>query len=49
MAVPGPVSSARSAGCHRLLQRADVRLVTCVEDILDTVAAPAEQPEAPRR
>jgi len=49
MAVPGPVSSAQSAGCHHLLQRADVRLVTCVEDILDTIGTPAEQPEAPHR
>ncbi len=39
MAVPGPITSAQSAGCHRLLQEEDVRLVTCVEDVLETVGA----------
>jgi DNA processing protein len=34
MAVPGPTTSAQSAGCHRLLQQEGVRLVTCVEDVL---------------
>jgi DNA processing protein len=34
MAVPGPVTSAQSAGCHCLLQEQDVRLVTGVEDVV---------------
>ena len=37
LAVPGPVTSATSIGCHRLLQRADqpAHLVTSVADILE--------------
>lgn len=36
LAVPGPVTSAMSAGCHRLIQRDDepARLVTSVADVL---------------
>ena len=36
LAVPGPVTSAMSAGCHRLIRRDDdpARLVTCVADVL---------------
>jgi DNA processing protein len=36
LAVPGPVSSAMSVGCHRLLQRPEdpAHLVTSVEDVL---------------
>jgi len=47
MAVPGPVTSAQSAGCHRLLQQEDVPLVTCVEDVLDVLDAPRAQPPLP--
>jgi DNA processing protein len=39
MAVPGPITSAQSAGCHRLLQEEDARLVTGVEDVLEMVGA----------
>jgi DNA processing protein len=41
MAVPGPITSPMSAGCHELLRR-DVDpavLVTCVEDVLQLVGA----------
>ncbi|HJQ02498.1 MAG TPA: DNA-processing protein DprA [Jatrophihabitans sp.] len=36
LAVPGPISSAMSVGCHRLLQRPDepAHLVTSVEEVL---------------
>jgi DNA processing protein len=39
MAVPGPVTSAQSVGCHRLLQEEDARLVTRAEDVLEMVGA----------
>jgi DNA processing protein len=41
MVVPGPVTSAMSAGCHALLQRHEglVRLVTCVPDILEHIGS----------
>jgi DNA processing protein len=41
MAVPGPVTSPLSAGCHDLLRRetAPALLVTCVEDVLAVVGA----------
>jgi DNA processing protein len=37
MAVPGPVSSAMSVGCHDLLRTADACLVTSVADIAESV------------
>jgi DNA processing protein len=41
LAVPGPVTSAMSVGCHRLLQRDDhpAQLVTSVADILEFCSA----------
>jgi DNA processing protein len=39
MAVPGPITSAQSVGCHRLLQQPGVRLVTGVEDVLESIGA----------
>jgi DNA processing protein len=48
MAVPGPVTSAMSEGSHDLLRgvrvgdHAEVRLVTCVEDVLAEVGAIGE-------
>ncbi len=39
MVVPGPVTSAKSVGCHRLLQQDDARLVTSAADVLEMVGA----------
>jgi DNA processing protein len=48
MAVPGPVTSAQSAGCHRLLQHEGVRLVTGVQDVVEILGAVgANMPPAP--
>lgn len=32
-AVPGPVTSSASAGCHRLIREYDAALVTCADDV----------------
>jgi DNA processing protein len=48
MAVPGPITSAASAGCHDLLRGGDAvdhsaaRLVTGVEDVLGEIGTPGE-------
>jgi DNA processing protein len=42
MAVPGPVTSAMSVGCHALLQRERAVLVTSVEDVLAVVGSIGE-------
>ena len=34
-AVPGPVTSAASAGCHRLIRECDARCVTSVEEMVE--------------
>jgi len=55
MAVPGPVTSAASAGCHRLLaaESGPARLVTDIDDVLlvigsasDVSSVPAERPNS---
>lgn len=38
-AVPGPVTSAASAGCHRLLREFDARCVTNADDVLELLGA----------
>ncbi|UFU04156.1 DNA-processing protein DprA [Ruania suaedae] len=43
-AVPGPVTSASSAGCHRLL-REGAECVTAAAEVLQLLAAPGEVPE----
>jgi DNA processing protein len=57
MAVPGPVTSAMSVGCHELLRAGDgtAHLVTCAAHVLDVVgqlgadlAPAAERPTDPR-
>jgi DNA processing protein len=53
LAVPGPVTSATSAGCHRLV-RADepARLVTCATEVIEEIGLIgelAEHPEPLRR
>ena len=48
MAVPGPVTSAMSAGCHDLLRRdPPALLVTSVDDVLDVVGGVGESPVRP--
>ena len=42
-AMPGPVSSALSMGCHGLIQQRRAVLVTCVDDLLTQISA---QPES---
>ncbi|MFC4126563.1 DNA-processing protein DprA [Nocardia rhizosphaerae] len=45
MAVPGPVGSASSAGCHRMIREGEALLVTGAEDIVDE-AGPLRLPVA---
>ncbi|MFI7525673.1 DNA-processing protein DprA [Nocardia salmonicida] len=45
MAVPGPVGSASSAGCHRMIREGEALLVTRAEDIIDE-AGPLRLPVA---
>ncbi|MBL1079082.1 DNA-protecting protein DprA [Nocardia sp. 2] len=35
MAVPGPVTSAVSVGCHRMIREGEAYMVTCADDVLD--------------
>jgi DNA processing protein len=44
MAVPGPITSDRSAGCHKLIadETEPARLVASVDDILATIGAPSD-------
>jgi DNA processing protein len=49
LAVPGPVSSAVSAGCHRLIQDGTARLATSADDVIAVIDQSEEadaQPEA---
>jgi DNA processing protein len=41
-AVPGPVSSAASAGCHRLIRDYDATLVTNADEVAQLLTAPGE-------
>ncbi len=45
LAVPGPVTSPASAGCHHLIREGGVILASCPEDVLDLVA-PVGSPSA---
>jgi len=38
MAVPGPVTSEQSAGCHDLIRDTDATCVTCAADVLELIA-----------
>lgn len=49
MAVPGPVSSAMSTGCHELIREAHATLVTSVEDVIETVGRLGTQRPAASR
>lgn len=39
-AIPGPVTSATSTGCHRLIHDGDTHLITCATDIIDLLDDP---------
>jgi DNA processing protein len=54
MAVPGPITSSRSVGCHQLVRDHDARLVTRVAEVLeeigrlgDDLAEPVRGPDRP--
>jgi DNA processing protein len=49
MAVPGPVTSRQSAGCHRIIREWGATCVTCAADIIEMVSplGVADAPEAP--
>ena len=49
MAVPGPVTSAASAGCHELVRSRDAALVTDAADVLDLVGDLLTDARDPRR
>jgi DNA processing protein len=49
MAVPGPVTSAMSAGCHELVRGARASLVTDAADVLDLVSALGDAAQPRRR
>ncbi|MFD4192569.1 DNA-processing protein DprA [Amycolatopsis thermoflava] len=40
MAVPGPVTSALSIGCHELIRESGATLVASVDDVIETVGRP---------
>lgn len=39
LAVPGPVTSAASAGCHRMIADGRARLITCADDVITALAS----------
>jgi DNA processing protein len=45
-AVPGPVTSVTSAGCHRLLREFDATCVTSAADVVELVLGPSDVPLA---
>jgi len=49
MAVPGPVTSRQSAGCHQIIRDWGATCVTCAADIIEMVSplGIADSPEAP--
>ncbi len=44
MAVPGPVTSDLSAGCHDIIRDWGAVCVTCAEDVIELLSFPAEDP-----
>jgi DNA processing protein len=44
--VPGPITSAASAGCHRLLREGGATLITSADDVLELLGRenPTAQP-----
>jgi DNA processing protein len=49
MAVPGPVTSAQSAGCHETVRNWGAVLVTSAADVMDLTFPVGEEPATPRR
>lgn len=49
MAVPGPITSAQSAGCHELIRSGRASLVTQATEVLELVAPAGEHLLTPRR
>jgi DNA processing protein len=49
MAVPGPVTSAQSAGCHEIVRNWGAVLVTSAADVMDLTLPVGEEPATPRR
>lgn len=49
MAVPGPVTSAQSSGCHELVRSKGAVLVTGAAEVLEVIGAAGEHLLAPRR
>ncbi len=49
MAVPGPVTSALSAGCHEWIRSRRAELVTCAAQVLELVAPMGDHQLAPAR
>jgi DNA processing protein len=49
MAVPGPVTSAQSAGCHEAVRNWGAVLVTSAADVMDLAFPVGEEPATPRR
>jgi DNA processing protein len=48
MAVPGPVTSAPSAGCHEIVRNWGAVLVTSAADVMDLTFPVGEEPATPR-
>jgi len=48
MAVPGPVTSAQSAGCHQIIRDLGAALVTSTADILNVLSGTPEPDQAGR-
>jgi DNA processing protein len=46
MAVPGPVTSAQSAGCHRIIREWAATCVTCADDVIEMLS-PLGAPQTP--
>ncbi|HEY1323487.1 MAG TPA: DNA-processing protein DprA [Streptosporangiaceae bacterium] len=49
MAVPGPVTSSQSAGCHEIIREWGAVCVTSAQDVMDLLSFSAEEPRQPSR
>jgi DNA processing protein len=46
-AMPGPITSAASAGCHRLIREFGAALITSADDVLELVNQPRSRVQTP--